>query len=94
MPPKSMMPVDSTRSAPTQATSGSYACASAGEISLAGTPFASARSASACRPGSSASVVATTSLPHTSTGTPCSRAKSTMDRLPATDIRALNEPGW
>ena len=89
-----MMPVDSTRSAPTHATSGSYACASAGEISFAGTPFASARSARACRRGNSASSVATTSFPHTSTGTPFARAKSTMDRLPATDMRALNEPGW
>jgi hypothetical protein len=88
-----MMPVDSTRSAATQATSGSYSWAWAGSISFAGTPLASARAASACSPGSSASLVATTSLPHTWTGTPCSRANATIDRLPATDMRALNEPG-
>lgn len=88
-----MIPVDSTRSAATQDTSGSYSRASAGVIRLAGTPLASARSASVSSAGISSSRVATTSLPHTCTGTPYCLAKSTMDRLPPTDIRALNEPG-
>ena len=88
-----MIPVDSTRSAATQATSGSYSRASAAEIFFAGTPLASARSASVFSAGISFSSVATTSFPQTSTGTPYWRAKSTMDRFPATDIRALKDPG-
>jgi hypothetical protein len=37
--------------------------------------------------------VATTSLPQTSTGTPCSRANATIEALPATDVLAFSEPG-
>ncbi len=88
-----MMPVDSTRNAATHETSGSYSRAWAGVIRFAGTPLAAARSASTSSAGISCSPVATTSFPQTSTGTPCCRAKSMTDRLPATDMRALNEPG-
>jgi hypothetical protein len=91
--PKSTIPVDATCIAATHATCGSYSRASSGPIMRTGSSLASARSYSARSRGTSAASVATMSLPHTSTGTPCSWQNSTIDALPALHSRAFRLPG-
>ena len=87
------MPVDSTRNAATQVTSGSYSRACAGEMSRTGTPLALPRSSSRSSAGTCRWVVATTSLPQISTGTPCRAAKSRIDAAPRVPSVALRLPG-
>ena len=89
-----MIPVDSTRSAATHETSGSYSRASAGVIRFAGTPLATARSASMSSAGISSCTGRDDELAaHLDGHVVLAGRTSTMDRLPATDMRALNDPG-
>jgi hypothetical protein len=87
------MPVDGTHSPASAATAGSRSRTPASSSSVTSTPFARPRRTSSAIRGSSASSVATTTLPHSDQGRSCSAQNAFVSAQPATARRALSDPG-
>ncbi len=87
------MPVAGTSSAASPRTCGSRSRSPAASSHCVSTSFSAARACSAARRGSSAALVATTTLPHTSWRMPRAAQKSSKRRRPSRVKRDFKLPG-